>query len=875
MAEEWRHLHPEVLIPSSRSRQLLPTALAALFVAATVFYTGISIYYYSLPSLPDIFLGIGYDPDVEARGMAITSVTPGGPAEEAGLRVKDVVVAVNGRPLGTLNPFYNAVSRGLPGDVVRLTIRRPGEAALIELHATLRARAPTTAPGLARRIAQAVMRFYPVPAMLAGLAVLLLRMRDRHAWLLALLFSGLATGALAELEPLIHPALRGFTLGYAVLFGGLWSAVFYTFLAIFPAPSPLDQRVPWLKTALIAIATFVNVPLAVWCFIAGSTAPAGRAMLRIGGSGGATVLGVISLGSLALGFVSLALNCVYATTSEARRKARLLAWTFVIGCFPWLVLQSAAFATGHNVFSFPFWTWAPCVLLLMLLPVMFGYAVLKHRVLEFSVLVRRSARYVLVQRGFVLLAVALSLGVTALFAVYGATLLRGLTDAALPVGIAVGALFGLLVVRTGGALARRVERRIDKAFFRQAYDARRILEKLVQQTRAAASRDELASLLEAEIVDAFHPRHAAVYLQARTGALEIARGPDEMPGQLAPDHALLRTIARHGQPWTVPDAPRADIGPALRLGTFEPECFVPLLNRRADLIGLLVLGPRLSEEPYSRDDRRLLASVAGQAGLVLESLMLAEEMVERIDAERRAAQEVAIAGEVQRRLLPQKAVAMATVECAGGCRQARTVGGDYYDFLDLGPGQLGLVLGDVSGKGLYAALLMVNLQANLRSLSARAAGDLVSVLKSVNRSFCESTAGNHFATLFVGHYDDCTRRLRYANCGHCPPVLLRAGGDVERLPVTGNAVGMFDPWTCEVRELDLEPGDVLAIFSDGVTDAMNASGEEFGEAELLAALRACRTAPASTVLDAVMTAVLEFSAREQHDDLTLVVARCH
>jgi phosphoserine phosphatase RsbU/P len=861
-------------MPPSRPRQRLPlTVLAVLFVAATIFYTGISIYYYSHPLTSAAFLGVNYDLDVETPGIVITQVLPGSPAEKAGLRAKDVVAAVNGRLLDTPNPFYDAVSRGLPGDTVRFTVRRVGEAAPVELRVTLTSRPRPEEPGLAQRIAQTVMRFYPVPATLVGLAVLLLRRGEPHAWLLALLFSGLATGALTELERLIHPALRGFTLGYAILFGGLWPAVFYTFLAIFPAPSLLDRRVPWLKTALVAVMAAATVPPAVWCFITGSTAPVSRAVVRFGGSPLQVVLGVISLGALVLGFISLALNCVRAPTADARRKARLLAWTFAIGALPWVILMLVAFIAWRSVFDFPFWAWAPCVLLLMVLPVMFAYAVLKHRVLEFSVLVRRSARYVLVQRGFVLLTVGLSVGVTVLFAVYGAVLLPRLTDAALPVGIGIGALFGLLVVRTGGAVARRVEGRIDRAFFRQAYDARRVLEHLAQQARAATSRDQLASLLETEIVDAFHPRQTAVYLTARDGGLELARGPSGIPRVLAPDLPLLTTVSHHGQPWSVPDGPGAGRELTTPFGALEPECFVPLQGRCEDIIGLLVLGPRLSEEPYSRDDRKLLASVASQAGLALESLMLAEDMAERIDAERRAAQEVTIAGEVQRRLLPQKAVALATVDYAGGCRQARVVGGDYYDFLDLGPGQLGLVLGDVSGKGLYAALLMVNLQANLRSLSARAAADLASVLESVNRSFCESTAGQHYATLFVSHYDDGTRRLRYVNCGHWAPFLLRAGGEVERLEVTASAVGMFEPWTCEIRELDLGPGDLLAIFSDGVTEAMNESGEEFGEAGLLAALEASRDAPASTILDGVMAAVLEFSKREQHDDLTLVVAR--
>ncbi len=859
-------------MPPSR-KSLLLAAVAAVFLAATVFYTGTSIYYYSSPWQSVAFLGIEWSPDSDTRGIVVTRVEAGSAAQHAGLRRKDLVLAVNGRSLDTLNPFYDAVYRGSPDDVVRFTVRRPGESRSLDLHATLTARKRAAEPGLAQRSAETVLRFYPLPLTLVGFAVLLLRLRDRHAWLLALLFSGLATGALPVLEPLIHPSLRGFTMAYAVLFGGIWPAVFYYLLAIFPAPSLLDRRVPWLKTVLLGGTTLVNAPLAVWCFVAGSTTPASRFMSAVGDSRLSSVLDWISLGAPALAFVSLALNCVQGSSADVRRKARLLAWTFAVGCLPWLVLVTTAFANGQNWFALSFWLWAPCVLLLMLLPVMFAYAVMRHRVMEFSVLVRRSARYVLVQRGFVLLTAVLSVGVTTLFAVYGAALLPHLTDAALPVGIGLGALFGLLVVRTGGVVARRVEGRIDRAFFREAYDARRILEELSQKARDATSRDELVSLLDAETRDAFHPRLVAVYLKAPSGALELARGPDSGPRVLASDTPVLETVARSARPWSMPDSAGAEPEIVRPLAALEPECLVPLLSRRGEMIGLVVLGPRLSEEPYSRDDKRLLASVADQAGLALESLMLAEEMAGRIDAERRAAQEVAIAGEVQRRLLPQKATHMTTIDYAGGCRQARTVGGDYYDFLDLGPRQLGLVLGDVSGKGLYAALLMANLQASLRSLCARAAGDLASALESVNRGFGESTAGNHFATLFVGHYDDCTRWFRYANCGHCPPFLLRATGEVERLAVTASAVGMFEPWTCETRDLELQPGDLLAIFSDGVTDALDARGEEFGDARLLAVLRAHRDEAASAVLDRTLGAVLDFSTREQHDDITLVVAR--
>jgi serine phosphatase RsbU (regulator of sigma subunit) len=340
------------------------------------------------------------------------------------------------------------------------------------------------------------------------------------------------------------------------------------------------------------------------------------------------------------------------------------------------------------------------------------------------------------------------------------------------------------------------------------------------------------------------------------------------PEILDPGAPLLGRLEALGKPLDMTAEPGTRL-----LGPFEAECFVPMFGRSRRLLGLIALGPRRSEEPYSREDGRLLASIAGQAGSALESLMLAEEMAERIETERRASQELQIAAEVQRRLLPAKTVAMDTIEFTGHCVQARAVGGDYYDFLDFGRGRLGLVLGDVSGKGLYAALLMAHLQATLRSLSARlAAEDLAHLLEGVNHGFWESTAGNHFATLFFGHYEDASRRLRYANCGHAPPVLLRADGSVERLGVTAGAVGLFEEWACFVRDVIVEPGDLLTIFSDGVTEAADDRGEEFGEERLVDTLTAWRTRPLAEILARLVDDVRTFGA-EQQDDLTLVLVR--
>jgi len=246
---------------------------------------------------------------------------------------------------------------------------------------------------------------------------------------------------------------------------------------------------------------------------------------------------------------------------------------------------------------------------------------------------------------------------------------------------------------------------------------------------------------------------------------------------------------------------------------------------------------------------------------------------ERLESERRAAQELEIAKQVQARLFPQIRPELKTVEYAGVCLQARQVGGDYFDFLNLGPERLGLIIGDVSGKGIAAALLMANLQAALRSQSALAFDQPELLLKSVNSLFYDNTTENAFASLLFADYDDATRRLRYVNCGHLSGLLLRRNGNVEKLEPTSTLLGLFKEWDCSMREQELSPGDVLALYTDGVTEATDYRGEEFGERYLIESLRRHRELSCQALLGAIVDGVRQFSAQEQHDDITAIVAK--
>jgi len=249
-------------------------------------------------------------------------------------------------------------------------------------------------------------------------------------------------------------------------------------------------------------------------------------------------------------------------------------------------------------------------------------------------------------------------------------------------------------------------------------------------------------------------------------------------------------------------------------------------------------------------------------------------LAEKAEKLRRGEQEIEIAKQVQARLFPQIHPETKTLEYAGLCLQAREVGGDYYDFLDLGQQRLGLVIGDVSGKGIAAALLMANLQANLRSQCAIALNHPELFLRSVNRLFYENTGDSAFASLFFAEYDDQSRRLRYANCGHLSGLVLRPDGNYERLNSTATLLGLFRDWECVIAECELTPGDLLALYTDGITEASNDAGEELGEEFLIDRLRQHRELPCLSTVTAISDEVRKFNSHEQHDDITLIVAKC-
>jgi sigma-B regulation protein RsbU (phosphoserine phosphatase) len=707
--------------------------------------------------------------------------------------------------------------------------------------------------------------FMPWLCILLGFWVAAVRPYDFRAWLVLGILLGLSHLQRQEvLDPRGWPtALAAVSMAFREIVVPGWAASMMLFGIYFPVRWRVDERVPWVKWVLLA-------PLAVsalWNAI-------GVAVRTVDAGAGAGIPNIFPQWFeqvplfLTISIFFAGISAKYqdrAMAADDRRRLRLLYWGCSLGMTPslllllysWLILHREPGDGMAAVYT---------MMAMVLFPITMAYAIVVEQALDVRMVIRQGVQYALARGGVRVIQVCLIAGVC-----FVALSLMEAPHVSRPGKLTMIAIGVVVVIRIRD-VGDRLRRWVDRKFFREAYDAERILGELSEQVRTILDRDELFETVARKLGESLHVSCVAVMMQ--DGGVfrpALATGFAAPLDVTLPDSTeTVKRMRRSREPVAVDGRSRGEERTALE--RLSAQMLLPLSSKK-ELLGFISLGPKKSEAPYSPSDTSLLRTVAAQTGLALENSRLSEAIASEVAQRELLHRELEIAREVQQRLFPQNMPLIASLEYAGYCRPARGVGGDYYDFLALTNGWLGLAIADVSGKGIPAALLMASLQASVRGQSQATAGDVASLMTNVNRLVYDTSPDNRYATFFYGQFDPASRRLVYTNGGHNPPMLLR-GNQVILLETGGPVVGLFPKSEYEQDVIQLLPGDLLVLYTDGISEAENAAEEEWGEGALMEAARACAGLPSAETISRIMLAADAFAAgAPQHDDMTLVVAR--
>jgi sigma-B regulation protein RsbU (phosphoserine phosphatase) len=404
----------------------------------------------------------------------------------------------------------------------------------------------------------------------------------------------------------------------------------------------------------------------------------------------------------------------------------------------------------------------------------------------------------------------------------------------------------------------RLQQLIDRNFFRQRYDYPQALRTISGETVTANDLGAFLQFVSEALQQALQTRGIAIFMRRQSDFVAMAKVgfSDSILGTLrvgaTPELTAMldRPFAPHRRQVTDEDA--------AVLRRVDAKLVVPI-RTGASAQGFVALAGKLSDREFDLDDIDFLSSAADQIAMTAERIRLQREEVEFEQAR-----------DMQRTLLPRELPRVPGIDVVGTWEPARTVGGDYYDCLDLGDGSLAVCIGDVAGKGMPAALLMASLQAAVRA-SAEAKVSPAALCERVRRVVVSSLTGGRFVTFFFCIVDPASRTIRFCNAGHNPPVLVRAGGSVQELANGGPVFSRLFREPYDEGSVPLEPGDRVVLFTDGVTEARNAAGEDLGDEGLVQLIVNNRHRSASELQHAVVDAVSAYSRGRFEDDVTMVV----
>ncbi|HZS05211.1 MAG TPA: SpoIIE family protein phosphatase [Blastocatellia bacterium] len=818
---------------------------------------------------------------VEDRHLVVTGTDPNGPAKA--LRDGDRVVAINGEQ-NLLLIIYQIQGHIIkPGDAYTMVVRRDGQ----ELEFTLR-----PIPRKVGQIAFALLiqLLIRLSFLLTGFAVFLLKPHDKQALLLALMlgtYSSLSYFGYGEL-----PFLLRLLAALAGVLGLFFPPLFFHFFLIFPEASPLVRRFPRLERYLYLPFLLTTVP--TWCLVRLLVAVAPEKIKAVPPLNWVNYS--VLIGYIVAGLVSLVVNYRQAGRMS-RRKLRVVAFGGGLGFLTFLVLLlSEALKLDR---SKVFWQWLDNIapFMLTLAPLSFAYAIIRHQVIPISLIIRRGVRYVFVSRGSVVLELA---AVVVILTVVLNAIFSRLQPPGIVIGIISGAVSIVVWNRTKWLHHRFLAPVIDRRFFRQSYDSQRILAELGQSLRTTAGLPELLEQVATKIQSALQTENVTVFLRDEvTGDYFSEHGIDycEAEGGIVRSSERLRlprdagTVGRLEQtaaPLEVdlkdPDSPLFAPGSngsrsveRETLAALRSSLLLPLATRDR-MPGIISLGPRLGDLPYSGEDEQLLMSVAGPATFAVENARLVERMVE--EARRRQelealneqrARELEEARQLQLSMLPKTVPQLPDLEVAAYMKTAAEVGGDYYDFHLADDGALTIAVGDATGHGLKAGTVVTATKSLFNNLAA--APDLIWI-------FQQSSSALKRMNLRALYMAITMLRLRGRQLTVCsagmPPVLIYHARTraVEEVMLRGMPLGSVMSYPWRQQEVSLADGDIVLVMSDGFPERFNHAREMLDDAPAREVLAAAAHQSPQEIINRLVRVGDEWGgARPQDDDITFVVLK--
>lgn len=857
----------------NRTLLYIPLLLVAAFV-----FTALALHYGNFAKTYSMRAMSAQLPFTYNNGVVNT--TP--EAESAGIKRDDIILEINGKDGRNDDSYREAILNLQPDQTINLKIERKAADGNAETFDT-QVKAVRVEKGLTfySQIIVGLMFTYVLPtfSILLGFWVVFVRPHDHLAWILLFVLLGLSSLSL-ELYP-----SNTFVGAYQDIAFASWSLAMLLFGIYFPERWSLDRKLPWIKWFFIVPLSF-QILLTILDLtrlhfginLIGYIAPLARAYGNV-----AFIINMIAIGSF---FAALGYKAGTTKNKDARRRLYLMLYGTSAAITPsFLIILYRVFTGARGSFYefVPFWIAMSAVLLMLLFPLTMAYVIVVQRAMDVSVVIRQGLQYALAKGGvrvlqfFLLLAIGL--GVRWSINVYGDSLF-------MQIAIIIG---GISLVPLIDVIAKPLRVWIDRKFFREAYNAEQILSDLSEEVRTMVETKPLLETVSNKISESLHvPQVALLLKNGNAFQPAYALGYENSPiVELNENDKTLEKL-KTNQPLTIyQDDEDSWVNEEVetvekeKLQKLNSQLLLPIAAKN-ELSGVLSLSPKLSEQPFTPNDLRLLKSVALQTGLALENSRLTEAIAQEAAQKERLNRELEIAREVQERLFPQELPKIEGLDYYGACRPALGVGGDYYDFLELPGKKFGIAIGDISGKGIGASLMMASLQASLRGQTIHFKEELGDMMKQINELLYEASTSNRYATFFYSQYDPQSKKLIFVNAGHNPPVLLRPKNDektefeIIKLEDGGAVVGMLPSMLVFYKqgEIELQKGDLIVGSTDGITEAMNPHEEEWSEEAMIEELKNVYDKSSEEILNHIVAKADEFAnGAKQHDDMTLVVIK--